>query len=71
VKRFILLYYGFLKPTAEIMKDWGVWFESIADRTVENVGFGGGRKIYVEGVSGPPDGRGIAHWLQPYLSPEP
>src|SRR5664279_5772136 len=29
VKKFVLLHYGFEKPTPEIMAAWGKWFESI------------------------------------------
>ena len=39
LKRFMLLHYGFEKPTEEIMKAWGAWFESIAERNVEQGGF--------------------------------
>ena len=42
MKKFMLLMYGFEKPTPEIMKAWGTWFESIADRTVDQGGFQGG-----------------------------
>ena len=42
----MLLHYGFEKPTPEIMAAWGKWFESIADKAVENGGFhSGGREI--------------------------
>ena len=50
MKKFVLLHYGFAKPSPEIMKAWGTWFESIADRTVENVGFSGGREISASGT---------------------
>ena len=50
MKRFMLLHYGFQKPTPEIMADWGKWFESIADRSLDNGGFhGGAREISREG----------------------
>jgi hypothetical protein len=42
VKKFMLLMYGFETPTPEIMKAWGTWFESIADRMVDQGGFHGG-----------------------------
>jgi hypothetical protein len=45
VKKFMFLHYGFEKPTPEIMKAWKTWFESIADRQVDQAGFGGGREI--------------------------
>ena len=45
----MLMHFGFEKPTPEIMADWKRWFESIADRTVENIGFAGGREITRDG----------------------
>ena len=50
MKKFVLLHYGFEKPTPEIMKAWGDWLESIAHRTVENAGFSGGREITDSGT---------------------
>ena len=43
----MLLHFGFEKPTPEIMAAWGKWFESIADKTVENGGFHGDASIRV------------------------
>ena len=45
MKKFVLLHYGFEKPTPEIMDAWHKWMESVADKTVENLGFSGGREI--------------------------
>ena len=42
VKKFMLLMYGFEKPTPEIMEAWGTWFEAISDRIVDQGGFHGG-----------------------------
>jgi len=51
MKRFMLLHFGFEKPTPEIMTAWGKWFESIADKSVENGGFhGGAREISQSGT---------------------
>jgi hypothetical protein len=51
VKRFMLLHFGFEKPTAEIMAAWGKWFESVADKTVDQGGFhGGAREISHDGT---------------------
>jgi len=50
MKRFMLLHFGFEKPTPEIMEAWGKWFESIADRQVAQGGFAGGREISTEGT---------------------
>ena len=50
MKKYMLLHFGFEMPTPEIMAAWNTWFESIADRTVENGGFhGGAREISHDG----------------------
>ena len=56
VKKFMLMHFGFEKPTDEIMKAWGAWFESIADRQVEQNGFAGGRRISDDGTEDLPWG---------------
>ena len=56
MKKFLLLHYGFEKPTPEIMKAWGDWFESVAESTVENCGFSGGREISSSGTKDLPWG---------------
>ena len=56
MKKFCLLHFGFEKPTPEVMKAWGAWFESIADRTVEQGGFGGAREISSAGTKDLPMG---------------
>ena len=50
VKKYVLLHFGFEQPTDEIMAAWGKWFESIADITVDQSGFGAGREISKEGT---------------------
>lgn len=45
MKKFMLMHFGFEKPTPEIMAAWGKWFESIADKQVAQNGFSGGREI--------------------------
>lgn len=46
MKRFMLLTYGFAKPTPEMMTAWGTWQESVEDRVVEHGGFyNGGREV--------------------------
>jgi hypothetical protein len=50
VRTFVMLHYGFEKPTSEIMAAWGKWFESMKDKTVDNFGFGGGREISKAGA---------------------
>lgn len=36
MKRFMLLSYGFEKPTPEIIGAWGKWFESIVDKLADS-----------------------------------
>ena len=45
MKNYLLLHYGFEKPTPEIMGAWGKWFESIADKVVDRGHLPGGREI--------------------------
>ena len=45
MKKFMLLHFGFEKPTPEIMAAWKTWFASIADKQVGQGGFSGGREI--------------------------
>ena len=52
MKKFMLLHFGFEKPTPEIMAAWGKWFESIADKSIENGGFhGAAREISKSGTT--------------------
>jgi hypothetical protein len=50
MKKFVLLHFGFEKPTPEIMQAWGAWFEAIKDRTVDNCGFAATREISKDGA---------------------
>lgn len=50
MKKFMLLMYGFEKPTPEIMEAWGKWFESIADKQVDRGGLTSGREISNSGT---------------------
>ena len=51
MKKFLLLHYGFEKPTPEIMAAWGKWFGSIKDSVVDMGGhFSGGREISKAGT---------------------
>lgn len=50
MKKLIFLHVGFEKPTPEIMAAWGKWFESIADKQVDQGGFSGGREISRNGT---------------------
>ena len=56
MKKFVMLHYGFEKPTPEIMQAWHTWFESVAERTVDNLGFAGGREISASGTKDLPWG---------------
>ena len=57
MKRFMFLHFGFEKPTPEIMAAWNKWFESVADKAVENGGFhGGAREISRSGTKDLPMG---------------
>ncbi len=57
MKRFMLLHYGFEKPTPEIMAAWKEWFGSVADKTVDQGGFhGGAREISHSGTTDLPMG---------------
>ena len=50
MKKFMLLHFGFEKPTPEIMQAWHAWFASIADRQVAQGGFSRGREISKSGA---------------------
>ena len=57
MKRFMLLHYGFEKPTPEIMEAWKQWFGSVADKTIDQGGFhGGAREISHDGSKDLPMG---------------
>lgn len=57
MKKFLILHYGFEKPTPEQMGEWNKWFESIADRQVEKGHLPGGREFSGAGVKDLPFGR--------------
>ena len=57
MKKFVLLSFGFEKPTPEIMGAWSKWFESISDKIVDNGGhFSNGREISRDGTKDLPLG---------------
>ena len=57
MKRFMLLMVGFKKPTPEIMDAWKAWFETVAERTLDQGGFhGGAREISAAGTEDLPMG---------------
>ncbi len=45
MKKFVLLTIGFTNPTPEIMRLWMLWFNSIKDRMVEQVGLVNGKEV--------------------------
>jgi hypothetical protein len=49
MKKFMLLHFGFKQPTPEIMGAWKEWFESIADKQIDQGGFASGREISERG----------------------
>ena len=55
---YMILHYGFEKPTPEVMGSWNKWFESIANRQVDRGGFhSGGREISSSGIKDLPFGK--------------
>ena len=51
MKKFLLLHYGFKKPTPEIMAAWGKWFEAMKDKIIDMGGhFSRGREISKAGT---------------------
>jgi hypothetical protein len=57
MKKYMLLHFGFEKPTPEIMEAWGKWFEQIAERTVDGGGhFSRAREISKSGTKDLPLG---------------
>ena len=57
MKKYMLLSYGFEKPTPEIIQAWGKWFEEIKDRMVGEPGhFSGAREISKSGTKDLPMG---------------
>jgi hypothetical protein len=58
MNKYVLLHYGFEKPTLEIMSAWGKWFETFKDNIIDMAGpFGGGREISKAGTRDLPLGR--------------
>jgi len=50
MKKFMMMHFGFEKPTDEIMQAWRDWFASIADCQIDQGGFMGGKEVSDEGV---------------------
>ena len=56
MKKFVLLHYGFEKPTPKIMDAWGKWFKEVEGCTVDNGGFSGAREVSDAGTKDLPMG---------------
>ena len=56
MSQFLILHIGFKKPSPEDMAGWNAWFQSVADRKVDQGGFRGGREITAAGVADLPFG---------------
>jgi len=50
MKDYMILHYGFERPTPEEMDRWHKWFESIADKQVDRGHFPGGRELSHSGT---------------------
>ena len=57
MKQFLILHYGFEKPTPEQMGEWNAWFESVADRQTHRGHLPMGREFSSEGAADLPFGR--------------
>ena len=57
MNQFLILHIGFEKPSPEDMAGWNAWFQSIADRKVDQGGFRGGREITSSGTTDLPFGK--------------
>lgn len=57
MKRFLILHYGFEKPSAEDMAAWNEWFDAIAQRQIERGHLPGGRELTTSGTTELPFGK--------------
>jgi hypothetical protein len=57
VKKFLVLHYGFEKPSPEDMAGWNAWFESIAEKQIERGHLPGGRELSKDGTKDLPMSR--------------
>ena len=57
MNEYLILHYGFEKPTPEEMGSWHGWFESIADRQVERGHLPAGRELSHAGTKDLPFGK--------------
>ena len=54
---YLILHFGFVKPSAEDMAKWQAWFESIADVQIDRAHLPMGREISAQGTQDLPFGR--------------
>ena len=50
MKKFMLLHFGFERPTPDLMTAWESWFAAIADKQLDQGGFRNGREISKNGT---------------------
>lgn len=50
MKNYLILHYGFEKPTSEEMNAWSKWFELIQDKQIDRGGVRGGKEITPSGT---------------------
>ena len=51
MKRFVILHYGFEKPTPQIMEGWNAWFAELGDRMKDQGHFPHGVELSHNGRS--------------------
>jgi len=56
VSKFMILHYGFEKPSVEDMAGWKAWFEMVAERQVDRAHMPNGNEITKSGIKGLPFG---------------
>lgn len=56
MKKYVLLHFGFEKPTPEVMAAWGKWFETVKPHMIDMAGFGNAREISKAGTTDLPLG---------------
>ena len=56
MKQYLILHYGFEKPTSEEMAEWNRWFKTVKDNQIDRGGLRGGVKITEFGADDLPFG---------------
>jgi len=57
MNKYLILHYGFERPTPEQMSEWNKWFESISDRQLDRGHFPSGHEFSADGSKAIPFGR--------------